>query len=83
MSSTCLTSANDQLKIVTDERERLQNDLTQCQIDLVSERQKAESLQQDFLAIEQAHDNETARLQNSIEDQVAAAVRDFHRSDEQ
>lgn len=83
VSSTCLTSANDQPKIVTEERGKLRNDVSQAQIDLVTERQKLESLRRDFLAIEQAHDNETTLLQNSVEDQVAAAVRDFRRSDEQ
>lgn len=83
VKSTCLTSANNQLKVVTEERDQMQSDLSQAQIDLVTERQKVESLQQDFLAIEQAHDNETTLLQNSIEDQIAAAVRDFRRSDEQ
>ncbi|KNA13248.1 hypothetical protein SOVF_118560 [Spinacia oleracea] len=35
VSSTCLTSANDQPKIVTEERGKLRNDVSQAQIDLV------------------------------------------------
>ncbi|XP_056698259.1 uncharacterized protein [Spinacia oleracea] len=83
LSSTCLTSANDQLKIVTEERDQLQASFSQAQIDLVTGQQKIETLQQDFLSVEQSHDNEMAQLQNSIEDQLAAAIRDFRRSDEQ
>lgn len=83
LSSTCLTSANDQLKLVTEERDQLQASFSQAQIDLVTGQQKIEALQQDFLSVEQSHDNEMAQLQNSIEDQLAAAVRDFRRSDEQ